>query len=103
MPPRPQTMTHFTKCPEQLNKLRKYGPLVIEATLEDCTTINLVNETPVDADQDYAAVVLVRKDGKELEVLSKKPYAEAEAFFNKYLDALKAKGDRPVITYCSYD
>ena len=92
-----------TKCLEQLNTLLKYGPLLIEATLEDCTTINLVHDKPISADQNYAAVVLVRKNGQEVELLGKTPYAEAEAFFNEYLDALAAKGDRVVITYCSFD
>jgi chitinase len=89
--------------PVQLNKLRDYGPLMLEATLEDGMTINLVNETKVDDDQAYAALVFVRQDGKELEVLSKRPYAEVEASFYRYIDAIQAKGGRVVITYCSFD
>lgn len=67
---------------------------MIEATLDNCTTVNLVNETPIDSKQCYAVVVLVRKDGQELEALSKRPYAEAEAFFSDILTGSDLRGSR---------
>ena len=91
------------KCPAQLNKLRDYGPLLMEATVANCLTVNLVSETRPDDDQDYAAVILVEADGTERELFGKSPYAEAEVAFNEYLDKRQSKGDEAVITYCSFD
>jgi hypothetical protein len=76
--------------------------VMMTAQLKDYSTIHLVNET-LEAGQDEAGVVLVTKEGEEVEIFKAAPFKEAETFFLDYVRECKAHGDEPVITYCSYD
>lgn len=77
-------------------------PLMIEATLKDGSTVNLVNDTLIDDKIDYAAVVEVTADGLN-EITGKIPFDEAERRYAEIYDERRASGDRPVVTYHSYD
>ena len=77
-------MKHSQKSPYIAPEPVGYGPPMIQARLKDGKAVNLVNETPIGSVQDYAAVVLVREDGAELELLGKTtPYGKAKTFFDK--------------------
>lgn len=75
---------------------------MIEATLKDGSTVNLVNDTLIDDKIDYAAVVEVTADGLN-EITGKIPFDEAERRYAEIYDERRASGDRPVVTYHSYD
>ena len=77
-----------------------FGPLLMTAKLTDSTFLKYVNDGR--GDEFYGALLLV-KDGVPFELINKLPEEASQALFNSFLDASAARGDRPVVTYCSFD
>lgn len=77
-------------------------PLLMRAQLDDTTFLEYVNDSSLDQDIWHGAIILVKK-AVRLVLIDKLPEAACETTFNSIVDAFEARGNRPVITYCSFD
>ena len=75
-------------------------PLIMGAKLAEGLFLNYVNDGT--ADTFYGAIVLV-KNGVQFELVNRLPEGACLVVFHNLIDAWKARGDSPVVTYCSFD